>query len=140
MIKPAAFLIPLAIAFVLPAEAQEKKPQKPKAPAMAVNPKDAKNLPSGKEAPPEDPELAKYYMEEKSAPLPPVTAPVDTSLPLELKKGDHVVFIGNTLFDRGGQFPHFEAMLQKGHADLDLVVRNLGWAADEVDLMPRPTN
>jgi azurin len=140
MIKPAAFLIPLAVAFVLPAEAQEKKPQKPKAPAMAVNPKDAKNLPSGKEAPPEDPELAKYYMEEKSAPLPPVTAPVDTSLPLELKKGDHVVFIGNTLFDRGGQFPHFEAMLQVGHADLDLVVRNLGWAADEVDLMPRPTN
>jgi hypothetical protein len=100
MIKPAAFLIPLAVALVLPAEAQEKKPQKAKAPAMAVNPKDAKNLPSGKEAPREDPELAKYYMEEKSAPLPPVTAPVDTSLPLELKKGDHVVFIGNTLFDR----------------------------------------
>lgn len=141
MIKPATFLIPLAIALAVPcAEAQEKKPKKFKAPSMAVNQKDAKNLPSGKEAPSEDPELAKYYMEEKSAPLPPVTAPVDTALPLELKKGDHVVFIGNTLFDRGGQFPHFEAMLQKGHANLELVVRNLGWAADEVDLMPRPTN
>ena len=141
MIKPATLLIPLAIALVVPcADAQEKKPQKFKAPSMAVNPKDAKNVPSGKEAPPEDPELAKYYMEEKSAPLPPVTVPVDTTLPLALKRGDHVVFIGNTLFDRGGQFPHFEAMLQKGHADLELVVRNLGWAADEVDLMPRPTN
>ena len=63
-----------------------------------------------------------------------------STLPLVLKKGDHVVFIGNTLFDRGAQFPHFEAMLQKGHADLGLVMRTLAWAGDEVDLMPRPEN
>ena len=79
-------------------------------------------------------------MEEKTAPLPPVTVAVDTVLPLVLAKGDHVVFIGNTLFDRGAQFPHFEAMLLKGHADKQLVVRTLAWSADEVDLMPRPTN
>ena len=109
-------------------------------PAMEVNPKDAKNLPSGKPEPLLDPELAKFSMDEKSAPLPAVTAAVETSLPLALKRGDHVVFIGNTLFERGGQFPHFEAMMQKAHAGLQLMVRNLAWSADEVDLMPRPSN
>lgn len=107
---------------------------------MTVNPLDAKNTNTGKPPPPEDPALARYYMEEKTAPLPPVTASVDTALPLALAKGDHVVFIGNTLFDRGAQFPHFEAMLLKGHAAKQLVVRTLAWSADEVDLMPRPTN
>jgi azurin len=108
--------------------------------SAAEAPKDAKNLPSGKPLPPEDPELAKYYFAEKTLPLPAVTAAVETKLPLALKKGDHVIFIGNTLFDRGAQFPHFEAMLQKGHSDLGLVIRTLAWAADEVDLMPRPEN
>jgi uncharacterized cupredoxin-like copper-binding protein len=136
MIKPAALFLTLAtLAYAADA---------PKTPArklaMTVNPLDAKNTNTGKPPPPEDPALAKYYMEEKTAPLPPVTASVDTALPLALAKGDHVVFIGNTLFDRGAQFPHFEAMLLKGHADKQLVVRTLAWSADEVDLMPRPTN
>ena len=113
---------------------------KPKVYAATVNPLDAKNTETGKPLPPEDPELAKYYFAEKTMPLPAVTAAVETKLPLVLKKGDHVVFIGNTLFDRGTQFPHFEAMLQKGHADLGLVIRTLAWAGDEVDLMPRPEN
>ena len=99
MIKPAALLLTLAT-FVSAADVPVRKP------AMAVNPLDAKNTDTGKPPPPEDPALAKYYMEEKSAPLPPVTAAVDTALPLALAKGDHVVFIGNTLFDRGAQFPH----------------------------------
>jgi len=51
-----------------------------------------------------------------------------------------VVLIGNTLFDRGDQFPHFEAMLHAGHPTLNLAVRNLAWSADEIDLMPRPRN
>ncbi|OYW16020.1 MAG: hypothetical protein B7Z55_14385, partial [Planctomycetales bacterium 12-60-4] len=136
MIKPAALLLTLAT-FVSAADTPKMPARKP---AMAVNPLDAKNTDTGKPPPPEDPALAKYFMEEKSAPLPPVTAAVDTALPLTLHKGDHVVFIGNTLFDRGAQFPHFEAMLLKGHANKQLVVRTLAWSADEVDLMPRPTN
>jgi hypothetical protein len=141
MTQPAVLLTALAFAFAVatPAFAQTKKPGKLVG-GLPINEKDAKNRPSGKEAPPEDPELAKYYMEEKSAPLPPVTAPVDTSLPLELKKGDRVVFIGNTLFERATDFPHFEAMLHAGHPDRQLVVRTLAWSADEVDLMPRPKN
>jgi azurin len=120
------------------AVAQQTKPAKKL--EATVNVKDAKNTDTGKPAPPEDPELAKYYSSEKTLPLPAVTAAVETKLPLALKKGDHVVFIGNTLFDRGAQFPYFEAMLQKGHVDLRLVIRTLAWAADEVDLMPRPEN
>ncbi|MCF7785497.1 MAG: HEAT repeat domain-containing protein [Prosthecobacter sp.] len=140
MIKHAALFLTLATLAVV-ADAQTAKPEKPvKNYSASVNPLDAKNKPSGIPLPPEDPELEKYYMEEKTAPLPPVTAAVDTVLPLVLQQGDHVVFIGNTLFDRGAQFPHFEAMLLKGHADKQLVVRTLAWSADEVDLMPRPTN
>ena len=131
-------LIFIALTAASTAEAPKTKPVRNY--SATVNPKDAKNTNTGKPAPPLDPELAKFYMEEKTAPLPPTVAAEETKLPLVLKQGDHVVFIGNTLFDRGAQFPYFEAMLQKGHADLRLVVRTLAWAADEVDVMPRPSN
>ena len=140
MIHPTRLLIPLMCAVAATAADAPKANAEKRKPAMEVNPKDAKHLDSGKPLPPQDPALAKFMLDEKSAPLPAVTAAVDTTLPLALKKGDHVVFIGNTLFDRGAQFPHFEAMLQKAHANDELVIRTIAWAADEVDLMPRPTN
>lgn len=119
---------------------QAASPNAPKNPALTVNPLDAKNKPSGKPLPPEDPTLAHYGIDGKTAPLPPLTTPVATALPLLMLKGDHIVFIGNTLFDRGAQFPYFEAMLQAGHPNHHLVIRTLAWSADEVDLMPRPAN
>ena len=134
--KQAFILCWLALA-TLHAASPKDQPGSPAKPAMPV---DAKNQPSGKPLPPEDPALAQYGMDEKTAPLPSVVAPADTTLPLQLKPGDHVVFIGNTLFDRGAQFPHFEAMLQTSHANDRLVIRTLAWSADEVDLMPRPEN
>lgn len=137
MLRTTSLLLMLAFASASAADAPKAKPKVYEA---TVNQKDAKYTDTGKPLPPEDPELAKYYFAEKTMPLPAVTAAVETKLPLVLKKGDHVVFIGNTLFDRGAQFPHFEAMLQKGHADLGLVIRTLAWAGDEVDLMPRPEN
>jgi glucose/arabinose dehydrogenase len=83
----------------------------------------------------------KYYgIDEKSGPRPLRVDPLDTRLPLQLRRGDHVVFIGNTLFDRAAEFPHFEALLQAGHPELELVIRTLAWSADEIDLMPRPKN
>jgi azurin len=136
MLRPTSLLLTLALATASAVD----PPAKPRPSGATVIPKDAKNTPSGKPLPPEDPELAKYYFAQKTLPLPAVTAAVETKLPLALEKGDHIVFIGNTLFDRGAQFPHFEAMLQKGHAGLGLVIRTLAWAADEVDLMPRPEN
>lgn len=87
-----------------------------------------------------DPALKTYGIDEKTGRRPVKVDPVDTRLPLALRHGDHVVFIGNTLFDRAQEFPHFEALLQAGHPELNLVVRTLAWSADEVDLMPRPKN
>ena len=62
------------------------------------------------------------------------------SPPLELRKGDHIVFLGNTMAERLQQFNYFETMLMARFPDLDLVVRNLGWSGDTITLQPRPLN
>jgi lysophospholipase L1-like esterase len=59
---------------------------------------------------------------------------------LELRKGDHIVFVGNTMAERLQQFNYFETMLMVRFPDLDLVVRNLGWSGDTITLQPRPLN
>ncbi len=46
------------------------------------------------------------------------------SPPLEIRKGDHIVFLGNTMAERLQQFNYFETMLMARFPDLDLVVRN----------------
>ena len=56
---------------------------------------------------------------------------------LELKKGDKIVIIGNTLAERMQYFGHFETLLHSRFPQLELVVRNLGWSADELTLRPR---
>ncbi len=63
-------------------------------------------------------------------------APVE--LPLTLKKGEHVVFIGNGLFEQMQEHGSFEAMLFQRFPTHELVLRTLAWSADEVNLMPRP--
>jgi azurin/glucose/arabinose dehydrogenase len=87
-----------------------------------------------------DGSLLKFGLDEKTAPRPRAVEPIATALPLRLSRGDRIVFIGNTLFERADAFPHFEAMLHAGHPGLDLVVRTLAWSADELDVMPRPKN
>jgi lysophospholipase L1-like esterase len=62
------------------------------------------------------------------------------SPPLELNKGDRIVFLGNTMAERLQQFNYFETMLMARYPDLDLVVRNLGWSGDTITLQPRPLN
>jgi lysophospholipase L1-like esterase len=62
------------------------------------------------------------------------------SPPLELRKGDRVVLLGNTMAERLQQFNHFETLLMARFPDLDLVVRNLGWSGDTITLQPRPLN
>ena len=57
---------------------------------------------------------------------------------LELRSGDRVIFLGNTLAERMQQFNNFETRLMVRFADLDLTVRNLGWSADTITLQPRP--
>ena len=56
---------------------------------------------------------------------------------VKLEKGDHVVLVGNTLAERMQYFGGFETLLHRRFPDLELVVRNLGWSADELTLRPR---
>ena len=56
---------------------------------------------------------------------------------LELKKGDRIIVIGNTLAERMQYFGNWETMLHSHFPDLELVVHNLGWSADEIKLRPR---
>ena len=59
---------------------------------------------------------------------------------LELKKGDRIILIGNTLAERMQYYGHFETLLHSRFPELELVIHNLGWSADEVALRPRQAN
>ena len=63
---------------------------------------------------------------------------VQAQMPLQLQPHDHVVLIGNTLFDRMRGFGQFESLLHQRYPKHELVVRNLSWSADEITLRPRP--
>src|SRR5437899_2215487 len=81
--------------------------------ANAENSKDARNVPTDKPPQPRDPEFAHFGIFEQSAPRPTAAAPMATSLPLDLRPGDHIGFIGNTLFERAQLFGHIEALLHE---------------------------
>lgn len=59
---------------------------------------------------------------------------------LELKPGDHISIVGNTLADRLQHEGTLEAMLHQAHPQHDLSVRNLGFAADELTIRTRSEN
>ncbi|MEM0970721.1 MAG: GDSL-type esterase/lipase family protein, partial [Verrucomicrobiota bacterium] len=88
----------------------------------------------------EDPELAQYAIYAESAPRAEAAEPLETSLPLELSKGLRIGLVGNTLWDRSMHFGFFESALHQAFPEKELVVRNLSWSADEIDLQPRPDN
>ena len=56
---------------------------------------------------------------------------------LTLKKGDHICLIGNTLPERMQHFGYFETLLHTRFPEHALVVRNLGYSADELTLRSR---
>lgn len=56
------------------------------------------------------------------------------------QKGDHIILLGNTFADRMRHYGYFETLLQKNYPDQQLILRNMGWSADEVGLQPRPLN
>ena len=56
---------------------------------------------------------------------------------VELHKGDRIIIIGNTLAERMQHFGHFETLLHSRFPELELIVHNLGWSADELTLRPR---
>jgi glucose/arabinose dehydrogenase len=56
---------------------------------------------------------------------------------LQLQPNDRIVLIGNTLAERMLYFGHWEALLHARFPEHNLVVRDLGWSADELTLRPR---
>ncbi|WP_406694003.1 PVC-type heme-binding CxxCH protein [Singulisphaera sp. Ch08] len=56
---------------------------------------------------------------------------------LEVRPGDHISLIGNTLADRMQHDGWLETYLYSRFPDRDLVVRNLGFSGDEIDLSRR---
>jgi glucose/arabinose dehydrogenase len=50
--------------------------------------------------------------------------------PFELKDGDRVLFIGDTFFEREGDYGWIETRLTAAFPDRNVTFRNLGWAAD----------
>ena len=57
--------------------------------------------------------------------------------PLQLQKGDHIAIVGSGLADRQQHHGWLESLIHKAYPDLELTVRNLGFAADEVNVHPR---
>jgi putative heme-binding domain-containing protein len=56
---------------------------------------------------------------------------------LELNRGDHVVYIGNTMADRMQHHGWLETFLHAMHPDHELTLRNLGFSGDEITTRPR---
>ncbi len=100
----------------------------------------ARNRQTGKPAPPEDPEYARYAIFEKTAPRPENAEPVSTKLPLQLQPGSTIAFIGNNQLDRARHFGYLESAMHQSHPNHKLVVRNLSWAGDTPSVQPRPMN
>ena len=57
--------------------------------------------------------------------------------PFEFENGDRVLLLGNTFFEREGNYGHLEARLAAGLAEKDLTFRNMGWSGDTVDCHAR---
>lgn len=56
---------------------------------------------------------------------------------LTLGKGDHVAIVGSGLADRQQHHAWLESLIHKAYPDLNLTVRNLGFAADEINVRIR---
>jgi lysophospholipase L1-like esterase len=59
--------------------------------------------------------------------------------PFELKNGDRVVFLGNSLFENDFQYGYLELALTTRWPDRDVTFRNLGWTGDNVYGVARST-
>src|SRR5579863_7559281 len=56
---------------------------------------------------------------------------------LELKKGDHICIIGNTLAERMQHYGWLETLIHARFPEHELVFRNLGYSGDEIELDKR---
>ncbi len=56
---------------------------------------------------------------------------------VQLKKGDNIAVVGSGLADRQQSQAWFEALIHKAYPDANLTIRDLGYAADEINVHPR---
>ncbi len=70
----------------------------------------------------------------------PAAQAAEPSAKLDLRKQDHIVFIGNTFAERMGLFGDFETLLAARFPEHQFVFRNMGWSADTLRSQPRPLN
>src|SRR3954464_12454087 len=68
------------------------------------------------------------------------TAPAQSPAKLELKSGDHIALIGNTLPDRFQHSGWLETYIYAKYPKHDLIFRNLAVAGDEVAFRHRSEN
>jgi putative heme-binding domain-containing protein len=59
---------------------------------------------------------------------------------LKLQPHDRIALVGNSLAERMRLYGNFEALLHLRYRELELVVRNFGWPADEVGRQQRPND
>ena len=88
----------------------------------------------------DDPQYAEFGIYEQTAARPESATPIITRLPLELPKDARIALIGNTLLDRSLHFGNIESLIYQRYPEHQLVIRNLSWSGDTVDLRPRPDN
>ena len=69
----------------------------------------------------------------------PQTATESTKVPFDLKNGERVVFLGNSLFENDFQYGYLELALTTRWPDRDVTFRNLGWTGDNVYGVARST-
>src|SRR5437763_16517444 len=55
-----------------------------------------------------------------------------SAAPFELRDGDRVVWVGNTLVEREQRYGYWELALTLRHPDRHVTFRNLGWSGDTV--------
>jgi lysophospholipase L1-like esterase len=58
--------------------------------------------------------------------------PAPAAEPFELKDGDRVVLLGNTLIEREQRYGYWELALTARYPDRNITFRNLGWSGDTV--------
>jgi lysophospholipase L1-like esterase len=57
--------------------------------------------------------------------------------PLKLERGDRICIVGNALADRMQHSGYFESLIHLRHPDYNVVVRNLGFAGDDLTIQMR---
>src|SRR4051794_13517567 len=66
--------------------------------------------------------------------------PSHAAASFQLRKGDHIAIIGNTLAERMQYDGWLETMLQARYPAYELVVRNLGFSGDDITTRLRSKN